>query len=169
MTVRLSQLQDMEEIMHAFDHARRFMQENGNPNQWINGYPSAELMKREIEEAHCYVCENEKGEITGTFCFIAGEDPNYARIENGAWPNDAPYCTIHRMATNGRQKGVADACLQWCFEQCDNLRADTHQDNAVMQHLLEKHGFRKCGIIYVQNGTPRIAYQRTVAAASSSK
>ena len=30
----------------------------------------------------------------------------------------------------------------------------------IMQNLLEKHGFIRCGIIYVANGTPRIAYQR---------
>ena len=31
-----------------------------------------------------------------------------------------------------------------------------------MQHLLEKNGFTPCGIIYVANGTPRIAYQRVI-------
>ena len=29
-----------------------------------------------------------------------------------------------------------------------------------MQHLLEKHGFSYCGIIYLANGDPRLAYQR---------
>ena len=52
------------------------------------------------------------------------------------------------------------ACLDWCTARASQLRADTHADNKVMQHLLEKHGFVRCGIIYVSNGTPRIAYQR---------
>ena len=29
-----------------------------------------------------------------------------------------------------------------------------------MRHLLEKNGFKECGIIYVEDGTPRIAFQR---------
>ena len=43
---------------------------------------------------------------------------------------------------------------------CESLRADTHVDNKVMQHLLESEGFTRCGIIHVEDGTPRIAYQR---------
>ena len=33
-------------------------------------------------------------------------------------------------------------------------------DNQIMQHLLEKNGFTRCGIIHVADGTPRIAYQK---------
>ena len=40
------------------------------------------------------------------------------------------------------------------------VRADTHADNKIMQHLLEENGFTKCGIIHVEDGTPRIAYQK---------
>ena len=29
-----------------------------------------------------------------------------------------------------------------------------------MQHLLDKLKFRKCGIIYLLDGNPRIAYQK---------
>lgn len=29
-----------------------------------------------------------------------------------------------------------------------------------MQHLLEKYGFVRCGIIYLPDGAPRIAYQK---------
>ena len=36
---------------------------------------------------------------------------------------------------------------------------DTHRDNAVMQHVMEKNGFKKCGIIYLLSGDPRVAYQ----------
>ena len=41
-----------------------------------------------------------------------------------------------------------------------NLRADTHRDNRIMQHILQKHGFRYCGIIYLLNGDERLAYQK---------
>lgn len=162
MTIRLSHPEDLDAIMEIFACARRFMQEHGNPRQWINGYPSAELILGEINNGHSYVCEDENGEILGTFCFIPGEDPTYARIDDGQWLNDRPYYVIHRMATNGKQKGIADRCFAWCFNRCDNIRVDTHHDNIVMQNILKKHGFHRCGIIYTHNGTPRIAYQKTI-------
>ena len=55
---------------------------------------------------------------------------------------------------------MATAVITWCLEHCESLRADTHADNKAMQHLLEKNGFTRCGIIRVEDGTPRIAYQR---------
>lgn len=56
-------------------------------------------------------------------------------------------------------KGVFRECLAYCMSRISNIRIDTHRDNAIMRHLLEKHGFQECGIIYVEDGSPRIAYQ----------
>ena len=50
--------------------------------------------------------------------------------------------------------------LDWSMEHCQSLRADTHADNKIMQHLLEKNGFTRCGIIHVADGSPRFAYQK---------
>lgn len=151
---------DLDVLMDIFEVARRFMQATGNPNQWINGYPGRELMEREVEAGHCFVCIDDRQEIIGTFCFILGEDPTYAYIEDGSWPDQEPYGVIHRLASRGTCPGVAEACVRWCAGQGVHLRADTHADNRVMQHILKKQGFVRCGIIYVANGTPRIAYQR---------
>lgn len=160
MIIRPTELKDLPLVMGIYEYARSFMRANGNATQWVNGYPSEELIRQEIEDNHSFVCIGEQGEIAGTFCFILGDDPTYRQIYEGAWLNDAPYGVIHRMATNGKQKGMADACFDWCMEQSDNIRVDTHKDNLVMQHILEKRGFRRCGIIYVRDGTERIAYQR---------
>ena len=160
MLIRLTDLKDLPAVMAIYDIARDFMRANGNVTQWIDGYPSEELIRQEIECGHSFVCTDEQGEILGTFCFIPGDDPTYKIIYEGAWLNDEPYGVIHRMATSGKQKGVAEACLCWCSRHCKNLRVDTHRDNLVMQHILTKHGFQRCGIILVKNGTERIAYQR---------
>lgn len=160
MIIRPTELKDLPLVMGIYEYARSFMRANGNATQWVNGYPSEELIRQEIEDNHSFVCIGEQGEIAGTFCFILGDDPTYRQIYEGAWLNDAPYGVIHRMATNGKRKGVADACFDWCMEKSDNIRVDTHKDNLVMQHILEKRGFRRCGIIYVKDGTERIAYQR---------
>lgn len=163
MTIRHASLEDLGTIMEIFSHARKFMRDNGNPNQWESSYPPAELIMQEINDGTCFVCESGKGDIVGTFCFIPGEDPTYAHIDDGQWLNDKPYCVIHRMASDGREKGVAAECLKWCFEHCCNIRVDTHKANTVMQNILEKYGFKRCGIIYVRDGSPRIAYQKTVS------
>ena len=158
--IRLASMREVDRLMDIFAIARQFMSANGNAHQWINGYPQRELMVKEIEAGHCWVCLDERDCIVATFCFIVGKDPTYDYIEDGEWPSDDPYAVIHRLASDGSQKGIAAACIDWCSKQIHCLRADTHADNKVMQHLLEKNGFRRCGIIYVANGTPRIAYQR---------
>lgn len=161
-TIRPATFTDLDRLMEIFEAARRFMESTGNPNQWINGYPQRALIAEEISQEHCYVCQDKEGKTIGTFCFVPSPDPNYACIEDGAWLNDAPYHVIHRLASDGSEKGIFKACIDWCALQDTNLRADTHADNKVMQHLLEKNGFIRCGIIYVSNGTPRIAYQRVI-------
>ena len=162
MNIRQTRQEDLAEVMAIYDYARRFMQEHGNGNQWINGYPSEELISNEIKASHSFVCENEQGELAGTFCYIEGIDPTYLNIYEGEWLNDEPYAVIHRMASNGKQKGISTECLKWAFAHCDNIRIDTHRDNIVMQNLLKKHGFKQCGIIYIANGTERIAFHKIV-------
>lgn len=58
---------------------------------------------------------------------------------------------------------MTDEVITWCLEHCESLRADTHEDNKIMQHLLEKNGFARCGIILADDGKPRIAYQKLSA------
>ena len=149
MEIRSTEIKDLPLVMEIYDYARAFMRATGNTTQWIDGYPSEVLIRQEIEDGHSFVC-------TG---FILGEDPTYQQIYEGTWLNNEPYGVIHRLATNGKQKGVSETCLNWCFERWPNLRVDTHRDNKVMQHILTKYGFQRCGIIYVKNGTERIAYQ----------
>ena len=101
------------------------------------------------------------GQIEAVFAFILGADPTYAAIEDGQWLDDTlPYGTVHRLASAGKHKGVGKAVLDWSMEHCQSLRADTHADNKIMQHLLEKNGFTRCGVIHVADGSPRFAYQK---------
>ena len=150
---------DIDSIMHIFSLARQFMRATGNPHQWINGYPAQSFMLEEIASGHCYVVDNGK-RIIATFCFISGPDPTYNIIEQGDWLSDSPYHVIHRLASDGSTRGIASMCFEWCSQHIPHLRVDTHADNRVMHHLLQQNGFHRCGIIYVSNGTPRIAYEK---------
>ena len=158
-TIRKAELKDVDRLMEIFDRARKFMAAHGNANQWINGYPGRDFMESEIKEGHCYACCDETdGNIIGTFCFIPGPDPTYSHIEDGEWPDDEPYYVIHRLASDGSRNGIGEICFDWCFSHYPNIRIDTHRDNKVMLSLLKKYGFTRCGIIYIANGTPRIAF-----------
>ncbi len=157
LSVRTAIRADLPELLQLFDNARTFMQTHGNPTQWHKGYPSAERLGAEIDRGVCHVVMGE-GRIQAVFCLIPGDDPTYRVIEDGAWPEDVPYATIHRMASAGRVGGIGQFCIDWCLHQGLPLRADTHADNLYMQRALEKSGFVKCGTIYTEDGSPRWAY-----------
>lgn len=159
MLIRKATSGDLDVIDEIYKHARKFMFDNGNPDQWVNGYPQSSLIEQDIENEKCYVCTIGQ-RVEAVFAYVEGEDPTYARIFNGEWKNNKPYGTIHRLASSGNVKGIANFCFNWCFEKCGNLRADTHDDNKIMQHLFEKNGFLYCGLIFVENGSARRAYQR---------
>ena len=159
MKIRKAAAADLGEIMDIYARARSFMAENGNPGQWVNGHPPQELIQSDIEAGKSYVLEA-GGELAGVFYFAVEPEPTYPTIFDGAWRNDEPYGIIHRIAASGKHKGVLAACVQWCFEQCGNLRIDTHEDNAVMRKALDKLGFVYCGKIYLKNGAERLAFQK---------
>lgn len=155
---------NLDRILQIYDHARSLMAETGNPTQWGGGYPPRELLEEDITSNRLFVYVV-NGQLEAVFAFVLGADPTYAAIEDGGWLNDTlPYGTLHRLASAGTRKGVADEVIAWCAERCDSLRADTHADNKIMQHILEKNGFARCGIIHVADGTPRIAYQKLTPA-----
>lgn len=160
MEIRKAVIDDLNEIMDIYAHARSYMAKTGNPNQWGNGYPSRALVSRDIEQGISHVAVQD-GRIEAVFVYFAGEDSVYRVIEDGSWLNDMPYGVIHRIASRGKVKGVGSFCMKWGFAQCGNLKMDTHDDNVVMQHVLEKNGFRRCGRIFLEDGSPRIAYQKT--------
>ena len=163
MEIRKSTETDFPRIMEIYAHARTFMAEHGNPNQWgPTSWPPEALIHDDIAKGHSYVCVH-GGRVVGTFYFISGKDiePTYADITDGAWLDDGPYGVVHRIAADGSVKGVGAYCIQWAFDQCGHLRIDTHGDNRVMQRLLEKLGFIHCGTIYVQEDDyPRLAYEK---------
>lgn len=162
ITIRKSGFDDLDAIMRLYDEARQFMRSTGNLHQWVNGYPSRELVTSDIRRGVSYVGEDEHGTLVMVFAFILGADPTYAIIEDGAWLNDHPYGTIHRLATDGHREGMLRRCVEFCMRSTRNLRLDTHADNLPMQHAASRLGFSRCGIIYCDDGTPRIAYHKSL-------
>lgn len=158
MNIRKATISDFDRVNEIYCIARKFMAENGNPHQWGDlGYPYPEMIAEDIENGELFAII-ESGSIEGVFFWKYGDDPTYSQID-GSWLNEKPYGVIHRIASSGRVKGVLKAAVDYCLQFTDNIRIDTHVDNAVMQSALEKLGFKYCGMVYLPHGVWMKAYQ----------
>lgn len=158
LEVKIAKIDDFDTIMGIYKIAQDFMISTGNPNQWKRTNPTPEQIREDIENGICHVIAR-NDEIYGVFALCEGVDPTYLYIEDGKWLNDETYVTIHRLASNQKVKGIFTCAMDYCKTYANNIRIDTHNDNKVMQNVLVKNGFSKCGTIYLKNGDPRIAFQ----------
>ena len=159
-TVRKAEQTDLPRILEIYASARHFMAQTGNPNQWGTTHPPRQQLEQDITQGDLLVVEDDQG-IHGVFFFSLGEDPTYGQIDDGQWHAQRPYGTIHRIASDG-SGGILGTAVAYGKARSDYLRIDTHEDNHVMQHALGKQGFRRCGIIHIADGSPRIAYDLLV-------
>ena len=162
--IRRALASDLGAILQLYASARAFMAKNGNPTQWGDTYPEQFRLEQDLENGTLYVCETGDGVPAAVFVYTEMPDPTYAVIREGKWKNALPYGVVHRIASSERAKGTgaASACLDWAFLQCGNVRIDTHENNRPMQALLLKKGYERCGKIDTDDGTERIAFQKTV-------
>lgn len=159
MTIRPATHADVEAAHEIYEAARAFMKENGNPSQWGGTYPAREDIISGIDSGVSFVCEDD-GEVVATFHFeMNAHDEVYERID-GAWKNDEPYAVIHRIAVKYHGRGIVDFCFAECFRHFPNLKIDTHRDNIPMQKCLARAGFEYCGVVYLPDGSERLAYQK---------
>lgn len=154
--IRKATMSDLSDIAAIYERARAFMNDTGNPSQWGSAYPPLSLTVSDIENGELYVAY--KDVIEAVFVFTKGKDPTYDYID-GKWLNTQEYRAVHRVASRGAVKGMLAKIMDFCFSECPNIKIDTHRDNAVMQKALLKYGFTRCGIIFLENGEDRIAYQ----------
>ena len=161
LTVRRTVQEDLPRVMEIYAYAREQMKLNGNPTQWGDSHPAQSIIESDIENGTGYVCVDEQGEVVGCFTLFFGADPTYAVIDQGEWHSDKPYATIHRIAAGKGSHGVLKTAIAFAESQIDYLRIDTHANNAAMNAAVQKYGFQYCGIIYLANGDPRNAYDKT--------
>ena len=162
LTVRKSKKEDLPELYRLIAAGRKFMRDHGNDVQWTKSDAIEEQLPGDIEKGNSYVVVDENGDLCGTFAFIIGEDPTYAVIEGGAWPDNEPYGTIHRIASDGTRHGILSAAVEYCEQLIGNVRLDTYETNLTMQKCAKDRGFTYAGIIHVGDGTPRYAYYKKV-------
>lgn len=159
----------LEHIIKIIGEAQEYLAIQ-NINQWQNGYPNKETILNDIKNNESYIITTKESVIIGTAMFSTKKEPTYKSIE-GQWitKSDSKYGVIHRMAISNkyRKKGVAKFIFEKCEQQLikseiNSMRIDTHEDNLGMQRLLLKLKYLYCGIIYLENGDKRLAYEKYV-------
>lgn len=161
--IRQATMHDLPAVMALLDMGRVRMRAEGNKTQWPAGVPSEEKVRNDLDAKRSFL-RLVDGKAVGTFCLLETPDPNYAEID-GAWLNTEPYFTLHRVAGDPSVPGFARAMFHFTEERARrsgvrNLRIDTHKDNVGMQRVLAKAGFVHCGVIRLENGDPREAFQK---------
>ncbi|MFR4176829.1 GNAT family N-acetyltransferase [Lactococcus raffinolactis] len=162
--IEKAKLTDLSEIVAVIESARAFLKAQ-EIDQWQkSAYPAAADVRSDIENNVAYVLKVD-GKVVAYAAVMTGFDPAYDLI-HGAWRNDShDYVTVHRMAVSTAFRGQAlgQGFLTSVFETFStyqDFRVDTHPDNQIMQHILTKLGFEKCGVVMFEGA--RWAYQKVL-------
>ena len=178
MKIRKATSCDIDGIMAVIDEARGTIASLGI-NQWQDGYPQREIIAADIEAGVSFCIENtDTGEVISTFAVFSDGEVLYDRIFDGAWrtgdslsenKENVCYTAIHRVAISvkARGSGLSGAIIDFVRNIATekkklSLRIDTHEGNVVMRRMLEKNGFVHCGTILLENGDPRVAYEKLI-------
>lgn len=166
MTIRKAVPEDLPAIEELYRDAKAALRAQG-VDQWQTGdYPGGRDALKDMEDGTAYVLE-ENGRLLATACLAFGREPTYEVMEQGAWQADPElYGFLHRIAVASPAKGRGAAGL--LFDELKRqageqgvtvLRGDTHRDNRPMNRTLEKNGFSLRGVIRVEDGSERLAYE----------
>lgn len=153
--------------MNIIKQAQAYFKEHGI-DQWQNNYPNINTIKSDITECKSYVLLKDNI-VTATVAIAFDGEKTYQTIYNGEWITNAEYAVIHRVAVDNSLKGtgLAGLIIKNVEEMCHtkgihSIRADTHEQNKSMQKMLTKNGFKYCGIIYLEDKSKRIAFEKVL-------
>jgi ribosomal protein S18 acetylase RimI-like enzyme len=169
MNLSPAKTKNLPTIMSIIQDAQIYLASQ-NIDQWQDGYPDEKRMLQDISQQESFIVKNEHNDIMGTTMFTTKAEPTYSNID-GSWltAKNVIYGVIHRMAVsnNFRKLGVA----KFIFKQCEqrlkenkiaSMRIDTHEDNKDMQGLLKKLDYVYCGIIFLDDGDKRLAFEKLI-------
>ena len=165
MEFRLAKINDLKAIMKIIAEAKDYLKSAGI-DQWQQGYPNQEVISEDILNQNSYVLIKED-KIVSSAALIFAEDKSYNKIYEGKWLSNEEYAAVHRLAVARDYKGkeLGKVLLKKIEKlvlknSLKSIKIDTHQDNIPMQRLLLKSNFRYCGIIYLEDNSKRLAYEK---------
>ena len=157
---------DLQAVIELVAQGRAALARQG-VDQWQDGYPNEETFQEDVARGESWVLEDE-GQVVATACLGLGREPTYDTIYQGAWGTEAPeYAFLHRIAVSGACKGKG--APSWFFQELERqarerglpcLRGDTHRENKIMQRVMEKNGLSCRGVIYLEDGGERLAFEK---------
>lgn len=167
MEFRKTVKSDVTDVMKIIKQAQEYFKVQGI-DQWQNNYPNEEVIIKDIENDESYVLIKDN-EIVATTVISFNREKTYEAIFDGQWITDGEYAAIHRIAVADKFKGLgfSGKMINYAEKMCKDrniksIKADTHRDNLSMQALLGKNNFKYCGVIFLENGAERVAFEKTL-------
>ncbi|HBI6990284.1 TPA: GNAT family N-acetyltransferase [Clostridium perfringens] len=167
MEFRQAKISDLDQIVEIIELSKKYLKET-KVDQWQDGYPAKEDLRRDIESGNSYVLTN-KDEIVATTVISLDGESTYNSIFNGEWITNEEYIVMHRVAVHNKYKGkgifkelIKEAESLALNNDIFSIKIDTHRDNVSMQRAVVKNNFKRCGIIYLGDGSERIAFEKVI-------
>lgn len=167
MEFRQAKISDLDQIVEIIELSKKYLKKT-KVDQWQDGYPEKEDLRRDIESGSSYVLTN-KDEIVATTVISLDGESTYNSIFNGEWITNEDYIVMHRVAVHDKYKGkgifkelIKEAEILALNKGISSIKIDTHRDNISMQRAVVKNDFKKCGIIYLEDGSERIAFEKVL-------
>lgn len=158
---------DIKDIMNIIKQAQSYFKEQGI-NQWQDNYPNIETIKNDVNSGASYILLKENNIIATAAVSFSGEK-TYESIYDGKWLTNGAFAVIHRIAVDNNYKGlgIASEIIKNVEKLSLNkgirsIKVDTHEENISMQNLLRKNGFSYCGVIYLEDRSKRIAFEKVL-------
>lgn len=174
MIMRPTMPSEIDAVMRILSDGRASLAALGI-DQWQGGYPFRSTVEEDVAAGKSYVVEDEDGALLATAMVDFDGEVTYDEID-GAWLTESTsanpgYACVHRLAVSasGKGRGAAklvlnEACSMTRYEGLSSVRVDTHPGNVPMRSLLERCGFKLCGVIRIAHAgedTPeRVAYEK---------
>jgi GNAT superfamily N-acetyltransferase len=165
MEFRKAAESDVKRIMAIINQAQAYFKAHGI-DQWQDNYPDPKTIQGDIFSQNGYVLLRDDI-IVGTVAVSFDGEKSYDSIYCGKWISNDKYAVIHRIAVDDNYKGLGlSSVIIKNIEEIGlgrglhSIKVDTHKMNASMQRLLLKNGFRYCGVIYLKDGSERIAFEK---------
>lgn len=170
ISIRRSEMSDLDQIMEIVDDARALLKKDGSP-QWQDGHPDRQMFADGIAN-HVSWLLTMGNDIVGVAALQLTAEPTYAEIKNGSWKAvNEPYATIHRLAISSHFRGrhLSKYFLVGLLsigrgQGFRNFRLDTYPKNIRVQYLAESLGFVKRGDILVKDNIDprRVAFELNI-------
>jgi len=166
LNFRLAVPEDKAAALKIYSEASGRLHQFG-VDQWQNNYPNEQTFMQDIAFGELYAAE-EDGKVCAVVTISLRPEPTYREID-GEWNSDDSYAVVHRIAVAGEhcRNGIAGRVMEFAYKTAaakgaKYMRIDTHKDNLPMRALLKGQGFKLCGVIWLENGDERIAFDRAL-------